>query len=320
MPSVPASQETIALFLSCILFGLYLATFLHALRWLLYADSGWKLRSRKATNWIMVLATTALFGCALVNLSIALHGLETTLKGLEKVTSHTVARGVSRPFTRPTVVAVITCTTANVSVLIADCIMIHRCFAVWGGSRRLIVFPSLLWIGGVVCTILQAYVQIVQHRLVTSAWQPVNMTVGPGTILTPFWGSTIVLNAYCTSLIVYRIWSVTRISESSSSSLLFVMRVVVESGFLYLAIAVAHFVTWWTPSNFAIVIVSYINIPIIGITFNLISIRTAKFKAQGQKEEQYAHPASALRFAPASMKTTILDIRHLESNPSVSEV
>ena len=52
--------------------------------------------------------------------------------------------------------------------------------------------------GGFVCTILQAYWQIVKVRQLPGVWTPVNMTVGPGTILTPFWASTILVNMYAT--------------------------------------------------------------------------------------------------------------------------
>ncbi|KAF9008069.1 hypothetical protein BDQ17DRAFT_1350476 [Cyathus striatus] len=125
MPTVPVSQEAIALSITCILFGLYLSTLLHSLRWLLFIDSGWKLRSWRTTNWIMLLAITALFGFALANLSLALQGLMSALKSFEKDGSaHVAGRGVTGEPTSPSVVAVVTCTTANVSALIADCVLV----------------------------------------------------------------------------------------------------------------------------------------------------------------------------------------------------
>lgn len=72
----------------------------------------------------------------------------------------------------------------------------HRCWLVWNKSRRVVAFPVLLWLGGVLLTALQAYWQIVQGQHILGVWQPINSTVGPGTILTPFWGTTILLNAY----------------------------------------------------------------------------------------------------------------------------
>lgn len=46
-------------------------------------------------------------------------------------------------------------------------------------------------------TALQAYMQIAQVSKM-DVWLPVNMSIGPGIILTPFWASTIVLNLYAT--------------------------------------------------------------------------------------------------------------------------
>jgi hypothetical protein len=46
-------------------------------------------------------------------------------------------------------------------------------------------------------TVLQAYVQVAQVSKM-NVWLPVNMSVGPGIILIPFWASTIVLNIYAT--------------------------------------------------------------------------------------------------------------------------
>jgi hypothetical protein len=63
-------------------------------------------------------------------------------------------------------------------------------------------FPMILWVGGLVCAILQAYLQVMRlHNpdVGPYQWASVNMSVGSGIVLTPFWGSSIVLNGYCTS-------------------------------------------------------------------------------------------------------------------------
>lgn len=62
-------------------------------------------------------------------------------------------------------------------------------------------FPLSLWVGGIICTILQLYLQVVHIHNPNFGpyhWSTVNMSVGPGIVLTPFWASTIALNAYCT--------------------------------------------------------------------------------------------------------------------------
>jgi hypothetical protein len=47
-----------------------------------------------------------------------------------------------------------------------------------------------------------------QSRLRTYQWAGVNMDVGPGIVLLPFWGASTMLNAYCTSESVNEMWRV----------------------------------------------------------------------------------------------------------------
>jgi hypothetical protein len=73
----------------------------------------------------------------------------------------------------------------------------YRLWRIYNKSTAIIAFPIFLWIGGFALTGLQAYVQIVQLSGL-KLWLPVNMSIGPGIILIPFWASTIVLNVYAT--------------------------------------------------------------------------------------------------------------------------
>lgn len=61
-------------------------------------------------------------------------------------------------------------------------------------------------------------------------------------------------------MIVRRVYKVAKESKGSTSvhQLQFVMRVLIESGFLYLAVALAHFISWWTPNSYAIEVISAI--------------------------------------------------------------
>ncbi len=73
-------------------------------------------------------------------------------------------------------------------------------------SRWIIAFPCFLWVGCVVCTVVQMYLQIAHlHNpdLGPYVWASVNMNIGPGIVLIPFWGSTTILNMYCTSKCCY---------------------------------------------------------------------------------------------------------------------
>ncbi|KDR77432.1 hypothetical protein GALMADRAFT_209796 [Galerina marginata CBS 339.88] len=245
----------------------------------------------------MLIITLLLFSFSLTNLALALRATMHDVIVAQTVAIMNKVAGVPGP----TWVTLVMCTNANLSALIADATLMYRCWLVYNKSMRIMIFPIILWVGGVGLTGLEAYWQVVQSQKILHAWQPVNTKVGPGTILTPFWGSTVVLNAYSTGFIAHRIWGVAKSSSKSGIStghLRFVMRVLVESGGLYLAIATIHFLVWFTPSEFAISVLSSINLPIIGIAFNLILMRTNKKRVDeemGSSDEEKV-PASALVF------------------------
>lgn len=163
----------------------------------------------------------------------------------------------------------------------------YRLWKLYNKSKAIIAFPLLLWIGGFALTGLQAYIQIVQLSDL-KLWLPVNMSIGPGIILIPFWASTIVLNVYATCenirsmssyktiwltvyffpsplavMIVRRLHQLSRdaFSKDSMRSIKSVTFLIIESGVLYLVAGIAHFVVWWTPNDFAIAVISNIVRP-----------------------------------------------------------
>ncbi|KAH9476396.1 hypothetical protein JR316_0011971, partial [Psilocybe cubensis] len=200
------------------------------------------------------------------------------------------------------------CTVTNMAVLTVDGFLIFRCWQVCERAYKMVISPIVLWIGGAACTVLQIYWQIVQSAEIHKAWTPINMTVGPGTILTPFWGCSIAVNVYSTGVILHRIWrhvqGQKRFSTAMSSStrdLRFVMRVLVESGALYLLITIPHFIVWWTPSSTAILILAWTNLPAVGCTFNLIVIRTSQRRVERDKdcERNRAFLSAVMDFLPS---------------------
>lgn len=60
------------------------------------------------------------------------------------------------------------------------------------------------------------------------------------------------------AMIARRIYLVTKASKTSVTvhRLQFTMRILVESGFLYLTTTLAHFVVWFTPNTYAISVIS----------------------------------------------------------------
>ena len=60
----------ISLFTQATLYGLYVATLIHCLRWLIYTDDGWKQRDR--VNKLMLITTILIFLLSTANLALLL--------------------------------------------------------------------------------------------------------------------------------------------------------------------------------------------------------------------------------------------------------
>lgn len=133
-------------------------------------------------------------------------------------------------------------------------------------------------------------------------------------------------------MIIRRIYLVTEESKGSTSihQLRFTMRILIESGFLYLATAIAHFVVWWTPNSYAISVISGIvslflrfmrcalcfeeltslslllqNLSVTGIAFNLILIRAAQRRVEEEAKIVGAGPISGIHFRANETKTPV---------------
>lgn len=68
---ISLAQEIAMNFAGALAFGLYFATFLACLRWLLFADEGWT--PRKNIRWLMVAMTVLILICNVMYLSWSLH-------------------------------------------------------------------------------------------------------------------------------------------------------------------------------------------------------------------------------------------------------
>ncbi|EMD32211.1 hypothetical protein CERSUDRAFT_118842 [Gelatoporia subvermispora B] len=133
-----------------------------------------------------------------------------------------------------------------VQSLIGDATWIYRCWIVYERRWRAISVSILLWIAGLVVSILVVIKAGPEHRD--------NGINNPS--LTPYIGSalvlTVVLNVVTTSLIVFRIWNVSRgvrTHMAAQQKLTYVIRIVVESGLLYTLSAIFVLITSILKSN-----------------------------------------------------------------------
>jgi hypothetical protein len=73
MSPLPPPDQTVAIaFLVALFYGLYLATFFHCMRWLLFTNDGWELRERKLIKWPMLLITLAIFSMSTIDRGVQL--------------------------------------------------------------------------------------------------------------------------------------------------------------------------------------------------------------------------------------------------------
>ncbi|KAF9447168.1 hypothetical protein P691DRAFT_793765 [Macrolepiota fuliginosa MF-IS2] len=308
LPQAVAETFIVALF-----YGFYLITTCYANRWLFFADEGWKLR--KNIHWFMAVMTNLLATLSLVNMTMILR---------DTISQSTFVEEGHRPeeYVFASWVAPVGCVLANLIALVSDVVLIYRLWVVYGRRLRVICFPVFLWAGGIVCTVLQAYLQVKHIHdpdFGPYQWASVNMSVGPGIVLIPFWGSTVILNAYSTGLLIRRIRKASGEGENPTMAkqLRHLLRILMESGILYLAVSIAHFFVWFGQDNFAIHVVGGLNLIIMAIAFNLILIRTANSRAEGEEAEHHDTGMSAIHF---KSKPTMIPVEYQSSLETESAV
>ncbi|KAJ3564634.1 hypothetical protein NP233_g8166 [Leucocoprinus birnbaumii] len=258
MPVLSLPKSIALTFTGTFAFGLYFATLLVCLRWLLVADEGWKLR--RTIRWSTLVITLLIFGCNVAYLAM-------TVRSLVEKSIHFSTIGPQVPYPGgPQYEAIVSCTIANAVALLADIVLIYRVWIMYRGQYVVVIFPVFFWLAGFVCTVLQLYLQIAHisnPKIGPYSWAKVEMSFGPGIVLLPFWISTVVLNAYSSFMLIRRIYQAAEgIKEHGSvKHLHLAIRVLAESGLIYFSITLAHLVAWFGTDQYAVSIISILNAP-----------------------------------------------------------
>ncbi|KAF5364020.1 hypothetical protein D9756_001062 [Leucocoprinus leucothites] len=306
MTIIPLPRSIAVTFTGAFAFGLYFATLLVCLRWLLIADDGWRLKPK--IRWNILFITFLIFACNVVYLSM-------TVRGVVEKAQHFITVGPGVPYNGgPQWESIVSCTMANSNVLLADMVLIYRVWVIYERQYVFIIFPLFFWLAGFVCTVLQIYLQIAHlsnPNIGPYAWATVEMSFGPGIVLLPFWISTVLLNAYSSMMLIRRIYQAAEETKHSGSvkHLHLAIRIVAESGLLYFSITFAHLLVWFGKEEFAVSMISVLNAPIIGVAFNWFLIRFEKSKAEAAAREANVPDMSAMQFTRSTNarqdKTTI---------------
>ncbi|OCH94025.1 hypothetical protein OBBRIDRAFT_885108 [Obba rivulosa] len=287
MPFDPGTAELLAQFFADILLGIHLVALGMSLWSQLYSNS---VRGRRVHSFL-VIATVAmgLIGMFNAALGVALNILAWDRK--------TVMVYIDAPWPYKLI-------NVNIVVqsLIGDATWIYRCWIVYERNWKAIIFSIFLWISGLVVSTLVVVKAGPTHR-----FKGIN---DPS--LTPFIGSalvlTVVLNIVTTTLIVLRIWRVSRgirIYIVGQQRLTYVMRIIVESGLLYTLSAILVLMTSVFKSNLDY-IAGHCFVQMIGISFNLVIVRFDHNLAdQRTYPSQASHIPVPLSTFPASRPSAV---------------
>ncbi|KAF7761579.1 hypothetical protein Agabi119p4_9571 [Agaricus bisporus var. burnettii] len=243
MDYAPPGGRELALMIGSILYGLNLVTVWLSLERLFRERSNWK-RSRDI-NLPMTAVVILLFMASTTYLALQV-ALE--MRDLSQSRPEDSRMERSRIMVAQALLLVL-------ETIIADSVLLFRCWVIWNKTFLVILLPLVLWVG----------------------WGKFYAAIAA------FWTCTIIVNVYCTGSIVGRICSVQQGWRPPSICSLqdlpqrdrmqLAKRIVVESAMMYTVSSLSAFISLICPVSVAIDITCLAEAQIIGIAFNLILIR-----------------------------------------------
>ncbi|KXN82164.1 hypothetical protein AN958_02973 [Leucoagaricus sp. SymC.cos] len=268
-----AESRLCALFVECILFGLYFITYAYTTQALLFSRQ--RLRQFHDINKPVYIGTTSLFFMVSGNVALNFYrSLRAFIFSRVPDGAELEYRQVSEWFN------IVETAFVLFGTLIGDWILLHRCWILWSKMWRWIFLPSLLWIGCLFCAIR---IVILEASFIFPGVFNSKNILPYGT---SFWAASILINISTTVLTVYRIWLVEEANKQSGlqslesdefpkSMIHFVICITVESGLMNTLTAIATFVIYVIQSN-AIYIMTAFELPVTGIACNLIILRASR--------------------------------------------
>ncbi|KAG2137927.1 hypothetical protein DEU56DRAFT_343655 [Suillus clintonianus] len=153
--------------------------------------------------------------------------------------------------------------------VVADGVMVYRCYVVWQ-SIRVIILPSMLWCGIVVTGIHAVY------SVSQASSNPGDVFASQLTKwITAFFASTITTNLLCSGLLAYRIWmterAVSRV-RATSGTMMPIVRILVDAAVLYSIVLFSLLICFLSGNNGEGVLTDLV-MPVISIAFYMVLIR-----------------------------------------------
>ncbi|KAF8208510.1 hypothetical protein K438DRAFT_1712167 [Mycena galopus ATCC 62051] len=271
MADFPITEaQLVGLFLESVFWGIYLVTFFLCLRALLF-NAELEPRRLRDLNWPMLALVFVMGTFATLDVVVGL------LHNIQAFVMFKGPGGAAADFSNISDwVNIVKTVDVVAQTTIGDGMLIFRCWVVHSKSWRVVALSILLWLGGTACAAMILHVEATLHSsdtLITSS------SLDP--LILSFWVITIVQNILTTGLLICHIWRVDRKtaffayrsdSQNGQTRLGQAIRVIIESGLMYTAIAILTCITQVANSNSTYGI-SDVEVQVVGITFNLIIIR-----------------------------------------------
>ncbi|KAL0955936.1 hypothetical protein HGRIS_002123 [Hohenbuehelia grisea] len=185
---------------------------------------------------------------------------------------------------------------------IADFLVIYRCFLVWNNNYYIIIVPSLL----VIMSIISNAIAL---DLFTKV--PFGTIFGPNLIhwMNTIYALALVQNTMTTGLIAYRIWAQERDtrrvgihSNGSKSSLMPIVRIIVESAAIYSLELLVLIILYALGHNGQFVVQEAV-VPTVGIVFTLMTVRIAMRSSKSLATTEVQSPTIRWRRYPGTDTT-----------------
>ncbi|KAM6501626.1 hypothetical protein JOM56_001603 [Amanita muscaria] len=242
----------VGLFVQAILYGTYIATLLHGLRWHLYEDEG-----RSKVKRAMTIVAIVIFMFSTIDLGIMVPMV--------------LGRG-------PRALPVISAVIESVIIHVVDAVLIYRCWVIHGRAWRIVCLPLALWCSCLVFMSLDIYYQFMAIDL------PVPEQVKH--FRCAFFACHIATNVFATSASCYRISRVVKQNRSftTSNRISKIGCMLAWSDVLFMLTSILNLIfglIGFVP-NLILFQVTFnaINFSIAGITFNFIIMYVGEQRAK----------------------------------------
>jgi hypothetical protein len=265
------------MFVQAALYGVYLVTLAHCLRWLFYEDQGWMCRRLENVRRRTLIVVLLFFMLSTASLAIAFW-MTLAVFAPEDNGYHSFIRLFNR-------LDIVRDELENAPILMTDAVLIYRCWLVYGRRWRVIILPLLLWSASLISTAFVAYdynlykdsKTAVEYRVVTQSHP----------VWTVFYLCSITTNVYATAAIIYRTLSIAKGNKNSSGDLYTTCRIFAKFGTLYTLASMLCLLGRLLDSSSNMDLFESegqsINYFMPGITFNLILVCVSKARARRKR-------------------------------------